>query len=888
MPLFAKIRTFARNLFSTRGVEADLDREINSHLQMLAEENIRAGMSSEEAVRTAHLQFGGAEQVKEEVRDARLGNRLHSVFADGLYGLRQLRKYPGFTFVAILTLGVCIGANTAIFSVVDAVVIRPLSYRDAGRLVAIHEVIPKFSNFAPLLPINAMHFREWQKNAHSFDQLNLLDGRFFTLTDRGEPERIPGARVSSGIFSTLGVQPQLGRTFRLDEDAPGHDQVVIISHGLWVRRFNADPRVIGRHIQLDDRSYEIIGVLPADFHFPRLDQLFAMRIVEARPEIWKPFALRDDELSALGDFNYSCIARLKPGVSIEQARAELDLIQADISQRMPEKIELYVKLVPLQKQITSRARAGLELLLAATGIVLLIGCVNVANLIVTHAVKRRHEMAVRAAMGANGGRLTQQMFVESLLLSTFGGIAGVFVAYFGMRFMLANIPFDLPRTDEVHLNVLMLLFTLAVSTITGVLCAILPAWYITKIDPLTTMKSGTRGATSGSSVTRLRSILVGVETALSAACLIMAGLLLHSLLNVLCVDGGFQAEHVVTAELNLPDSHYPDLAKNVAFTDALLARVKTLPGVVATGVSSQLPLGGEGGNNVILAEGVDLPLLERPVMDIRNASPGYFATMGIPLKMGRVFADKDRGRNVALISDSAAERIWPGQNVIGKRFQNGDKDEPWMEIIGVVGDIRGISLDKNPTPTIYLPYWERFKNEVSLVVRASAALSVIAPEIRNTIRESDAQIPVTALQTMQEIVSTSVAPQRFQSTLVLTFALAAALLAGLGIYGVVAFSTAQRTNEIGIRIAMGAQRGNIANLVFGQALLPVGGGLVAGVLLALAFGRLLSASLFEVGLVDPATVVGVVCFLGIIAVAAIYLPFRQAMSVDPIVALRYE
>jgi predicted permease len=888
MPILAKIRNFARNFFFSRRIEADLDHEIRSHLEMLRDENIRAGMPPAEAQRAARLQLGGAEQVKAEVRHARLGSRLHSVFADGLYGFRQLRKYPGVTFVAILTLGLCIGANTAIFSVVDAVVIRPLSYRDATRLVAIHEVVPKLSHLAPLLPINGMHFHEWQKTAHSFDQLVLLGEREFTLTDRGEAERIPGARASSSIFSTLGVQPQLGRTFRPDEDAPGHDQVVIISHGLWARRFHADPAVIGKRIFLDGTSYEIVGVLPTDFHFPRFDQLFAMDIVADRPEIWKPFALTDQEMSSYGDFNYACIARLKPGVSIERARADLNLIQANISQQLPEKVELYTALLPLQEQITSRARAGLELLLAATGIVLLIGCVNVANLMLTRAVKRRQEMAVRAAMGANSRRLRQQMFVESLLLSILGGVAGVIVAYVGMRLMLSHIPFDLPRTDEVHLNWWILLFTLAVSTVTGVLCAILPAWYITKIDPLTTMKSATRGATSGSSLSRLRSILVGVETALSAACLILAGLLLHSLLNVLRVDGGFQAEHVVTAELNLPESQYPDLAKNVAFTGAMLTKVKTLPGVVAAGISSQLPLGGEGGNNVILAEGLDLPVLERPVADIRNASPGYFATMGIPLKKGRVFEDSDRGQNVALISDSAAERIWPGQDVIGKRFKNGDRDRPWMEVIGVVADIRGISLDKDPNPTVYLPYWERFRNHVSLVVRTNADPSMIAREIRSMIHESDAEIPVTALQTMQEIVSASVAPRRFQSTLVLAFALTAALLAGLGIYGVVGFSTAQRTNEIGIRMAIGAQRSNIATLIFGQALLPVGGGLIAGVLVALAFGRVLSASLFEVGVVDPATLVAVVCFLAVVAVAAIYLPFRQAMSVDPMVALRYE
>ena len=877
-----------RALFRREQVDRELDEELRAYVEMVVEEKMKQGISRREAARVVRLERGSLDGAKETVRAAGWESWVETWWQDLRFSLRMLRKNPGFTAVAVLTLALGIGANTAIFSVFDALLLRPLNYSNPDRLVAIHEAIPALSNLAPLLPVNASHFRYWQKNARSFNQLILLSGNTFTLTGVGDALRVPGARVSWNIFSMLGVQVQLGRTFRPEEDAPGHDNVVVISHGLWTARFGSDPEILGKRILLDGNSFEVIGVLSSDFHFPRLSQLYAMTIGEEQPEIWKPFAIRDDELEATGDFNFACIGQLRPSVSLSRSLSELNLLQADISRQLPEKMELLASLVPLQRQITGRARGNLTLLLVATAAVLLIGCVNIANLLLTEAVKRRREMAIRGVMGATSGRLVKQMWVESFLLSGMGALAGLFLAYVGIPIFLAHVPTDLPRVDEVHLNTVVLLTTVMVSTVISVLFCSLPAWYVTRLDPLSAMKPSSSTFTSSATTNRFRSILIGVETALSAACLIASGLLLHSLINVLNVDKGFQVQHIITASLNLPETRYPDLATNVSFIRALIERTRSLPGVSNSGIVNRLPLSGEGGNNLVFAEGVEVPFAERPLADIRNASPDYFPTLGIPLKEGRVFDNHDGEHKVALVSTLGASRIWPNQNVIGKRFHLGDKDTPVIEIVGVVGDIRGVSLNRNPSLTIYIPYWQRRRNELSLVVKGDADTSAVRSEIVDVVRQLDRDIPVSDVQTMEGVVAASVAPRSFQTILVVLFALVAALLAGVGIYGVVSYSTSQRTNEIGVRMALGAQRINIATLIIGEGLVPVAAGLSVGVVLALTSGRVLSALLFGVKPIDPLTIIAVICFLMSVACIAVCLPLRRALQIEPMTALRYE
>jgi predicted permease len=808
--------------------------------------------------------------------------------SDLRFAARTMRKNPGFSAIAIATLALAIMANTAIFSVVDTVILRPLAYPEADRLVTIHEVVPKFSRFAPLVPVNGMHFRQWRKETRSLDQMALLGGITFNLTGNGEPERIPAARVSPNLFPMLGITTQLGRTFREEEDHPGRDRVVVLNHELWIRRFGGDPKVVGRQLTLDGKSYEIIGVLRAGVHFPKLSQLYAMTISEERPQLWKPFALRDDELDEMGDFDFACIARLRHGIPRSQALAELNVVQANFVKQAPFKVELYAAMIPLQDQITGRSRTGLELLLAAVGAVLLIGCVNIANLLLARATGRRRELAIRSSLGATAGRLVRQMLVESLFLSFLGGAMGIALAYGAIRLIVAYAPIDLPRIDEVHLDARVLFFTVAISLLTGVLCGLLPAWRFAATDPQEAMKSGARGSTAGRASGHLRSLLVGVETGLSAMCLIAGGLLLHSFVKLLNVDRGFEVQHIVTVDLSLPQNHYPNGEKRAVFLHSLLDRVGSLPGVQSAGVSNRLPLSGEGGNNLLGVEGTKVPVMERPLVDIRQTNPDYFRTMGIPLRSGRIFEEADRKRQVALVSALTAERLWPGQNPIGKRFQIGGENSVFIEVAGVVGDVRGVSLNQTPSLTVYLPYWQRFYNEASLAVKTAVNPASAASAIRAAIRQIDPEMPVPAFRSMEEIVTESVAQRRFQMNLVLLFAVAATLLASLGIYGVVSYSVAQRTNEMGIRIALGARPASIAGLVLRQGLLPVAAGLAAGVVASVTLGRILASLLFAVSAWDPMTIGLVVTLLSAVALAATYVPAHRATHVDPVTALRYE
>ena len=628
---------------------------------------------------------------------------MHTLLGDLRFALRLLRRSPGFSLVAIATLALGIGANTAIFSVVDHVLLRPLPYRGSDRLYAVHEVVPKFAHVAPLVPVNAMHFREWRRGVRSFDRMALIGGVALNLTGTGEPERLAAARVSPALFAMLGVRPRLGRTFVEAEDHPGRDAVVIIDDALWKRRFAADPGILGRKIVLDGRPYEVVGVLPPDFRFPKLASLYAMTIAETRPQLWKPFAVKDDELEAMGDFNYACIVSLRPGVSLAHAAAELGAAQKAISDSVGAHIELLASLVPLQDQITGRSRTGLGMLLAAVGVVLLVGCVNIANLLLAQTTGRRREIAIRSAIGASGGRLVRQMLVESLVLSAIGGAGGVLVSYAAVQAIRLWAPVDLPRLDEIGVDGRVLLFGMALAVAAGLLCGLLPAWRFAHADPQEAMRSGTRGSTPSARHARVRMLLVASEVALSAVCLTVAGLLLHSYVKVLAVDAGFEAQHVVTVEINLPPSRYADLPQRSQLLRSALDALRVVPGVTSVGVSNQLPLGGEGGNNLVAPEGFVGAFTDRPLADIRHVNPEYFATMGIPLRSGRPFAEADRAYRVALVSAMAAERLWPGQDPVGRRMQMGGDDTPLMQVVGVVGDVRGISLDKAPTMTVYIP-----------------------------------------------------------------------------------------------------------------------------------------------------------------------------------------
>jgi len=717
------LRLRLRSLLRRSKVEEELNEEFQFHLDQQIQQYIARGMTREDARYAALRAIGSVEQRKEECRDAHGLALVESVVQDIRYAIRQLRKSPAFASVAILTLALGIGANTAIFSIVDAVILRPLTYRDADRLFVIHERIPQRG----AIPVSATHFREWRKATHSFEQMALVIPMVRNLTGAGEPEQVSIGRVSAALFPILGIQTQLGRTFLEEEEQPGKPLVAVLSNDLWRRRFGTDPGVVGRKIQIDGMPYEVVGVLPAEFRFPKLTHLYSMTIDAARPEVWTPLVLDTGELVPMGQFNFVCIGRLKAGVSVQQATSEINAVQEELARQSPLRVDLGSSIVPLQDQMIGRSKTGVELILSAIGAVLLIACVNITNLLLSRISARRREFGIRSAIGASSGRIRRQMLVESLMLSVLGGICGVVIANGALRLILAAAPADVPRLDEVGLNTHVLFFALIISILTGVFIGVLPAWRFAKVNLQEALTSASRSTTSGRHSGRIRSMLVSVEAGLTTVCLIAAGLLLHSFLRLLDVDRGFAVDHIVTVNANLgvgSATRYSNDEKKTAFMRAVMERVEALPGVKSVAATDKLPLTGEGNNSAMAVEGQDLPLFERPIAAVRNVTPNYFSILGISLKRGRIFTEGDRGRNVAIVSAALAERAWPGLDSIGKRFRTGrDPSTPFTEVIGVVSDVRGIGLDKDPSLNLYGPYWGGFFNNASFVVQTSASRS---------------------------------------------------------------------------------------------------------------------------------------------------------------------
>ena len=600
---------------------------------------------------------------------------MDSLFNDLRYALRSLRRAPAFAAAAVLTLAIGIGANTAIFSIVDHVIIKPLAYEDPDRLYVVHEVIPRLTHMTSGVPVSANHFLEWKRTSQSFESMALLEGINLNLTGSGEPEQILGARASAELFPMLGIRAQLGRVFLPEEDAVGRDRVVVLDNELWRRRFAADPQIVGRTITLNDLSYSVVGVLPAEFRFPKIADLFQMTVYEGRPQIWKPLALTREEATTSENFNFSSIVRLQQSASPAVALQELNRAQAEIVKGFPG-FKLFALMIRLDEQITGRSTAGLQLLLGAVGVVLLIGCVNITNLLLVRATSRRREMAVRSAIGASSNRLFRQALSETTVLCVLGGLAALLIAHAVLQGIVASAPVDLPRMDEVRLDARVFGFTLLLSLVASFACGVLPAWQLAKADPQDAMKSASRTTTSGRAAGRLRSMLVAAEVAMSAICLVAAGLLLHSFVKLLDVDPGFRSERVITVDITLPAARYPTGPKRGGFYRAILDEIAKIPGVTSAGTTSGLPVTARGGNSTVFVEGVTAPIFERPLADIRNVNPDFFRTMSIPLLSGVLFSESDGERLTAVISASLAERAWPGQEPIGRRFRFGSEKAP--------------------------------------------------------------------------------------------------------------------------------------------------------------------------------------------------------------------
>ena len=811
---------------------------------------------------------------------------MNALWNDLRYSLRNLARDRGFAIVALLTLALGIGANTTIFSIVNAVVLQPLAYRNPDRLFTIHEVIPRMSNLYPEVPVNPMHYLEWRKRCTSFDQIAEMGTYSPNLTGLGQPERLGGARVSANFLPMLGIQPQLGRGFLEEEDSPGRGNVVILTDSLWRRRFGADPSIVGKKITLEGGPHVVVGVLPAAFHFPNGNQLDRLMPLPEKTEIFRPLALdvkKDPEME--GNFNYFAIGSLKKGVSRERALAELNVVQADIAKSFKDKTELKAALSPLQDYMVGPVRRGLLVLLGAVGAVLLIVCVNLANLSLVRGAGRSRESAIRAALGAGRAQLLRQPLIENLVLAVMGGALGVLLALWTMNLLIRSAPVELARMDEVRIDGYALAFALAISTITGLLFGLLPAWRMARIAPQEVLKTGGRSATEGVHGTRLRGLLVSTEVALSAVLLIVAGLLISSFVRLLNVDKGFPVERLLAVDLNTTGARYEKDEARPEFYRRVLAGVQALPGVRCAGITNWLPLQGETWVDVLWLPGDTRPMFERLTANDRFVTPDYFRTVGIPFRGGRPFAESDRSKDVVIVAQRTADQLWPGQNPLGKRLYRGD--EKLREVIGVVGDVR-TTLQEGPVVTVYFPYWQEPFSDAALMVRTAMDPRSLAAAVRSEIWKVDPEIPVQKIRTMDEVISEAAAPRRFQMLLVLLFAASALLLASLGIYGVVSYTVAQRTNEIGIRVALGARTAAVYRMVLRQGLTPVVLGLVAGVAGALVLGRLLTSLLFEVSPADPLTIGAVMIALAAVAAFACTVPALRATRVDPMSALRYE
>ncbi len=876
-----------KQLFSRRRLYGDLSAEIEEHLAEKVDELVAGGMSREEATFAARREFGNVLLIEERSREVWQWPALENFFMDVRYGLRMLRKNPGFSAVAVLTLALGIGANTAIFSMVNSVLLRPLAYREAQQLYLVREIIPELSQTYPTLPANVPSFRIWQRECHSFESVAIVMPIDQTLTGYGEAEQISGGLASANLFDVLGITPELGRTFLPGEDAPVKSQVVVLTDAFWRDRFRGDPGIVGRSIILDGAPVQVVGVLPSSFRFPKGNQWGAIVEFPPRVNYFKPIGIDPKQLEALGDFDYAAIARLKRGVSVQQALAELNVIQARIAKDAKQGVGLRAEIIPLESEVVGTARRGLLLLLAGVGAVLLIVCLNLANLLLVRVPGRVREAGIRTALGASRARLVRQLLTESALLAILGGVLGIGLAYFGLRWLVAVAPANLPRIDEVHVDARVLWFTAFVSLLTGILFGALPAWRVAHTEPQQALKAGAVTITEGRPARRLRESLIGFEVGLGTLLLIMAGLLTVSMVRLLGVDKGFTTEHVLAVDVSLPPQSYTKPAQKEEFYNNVRAQVLALPGVKSAGWISKLPLEGQEQVEDIDVPGRTMRGLQAPVANYRYVSPGYFQSMGIQLRQGRLIEQADRDRHVAVISESVANKVWPGENPLGKQF-----NKPLTEVIGVVADIRAVALDEPPLLMVYEPIgpasptWEGL--HASLVVRATIAPAALGTAVRGAIRSVGSGVPILHLRPMTEIVSESVGVRRFQMGLASLFAVFALLLAALGIYGVVGYSVAQRRQELGIRMALGAQGTDLRNLVLLQGMSPVVVGWAAGVLAALAAGGVTRSLLFGVTAQDPLTIASVTFVVLVTAALACYIPARRATKVDPMVALRYE
>jgi predicted permease len=873
--MLSKLKTRLRALLLKSEMERELDEELRYHVEQQTEQNIRLGMSPEDAKQSALKSFGGVEQAKERSRDARGVRWLEELWQDLRFGARMLLNKPGFTLIAVITLGLGVGANTVIFSFFNGILLRPLPFQQPERLVLLDEIAT--SRGGASLGVSLQNYLDWRAQNRVFSDLGVYQDITFTLTGAGDAEELPGTFTSYRLFELLGVAPQLGRTFTPEEMQPACHRVVILSHGLWQRRFGGDPKILGRAITLVDRAWVVVGVMPPGFKFP------------AAAEFWMPLAHGQRWPRSM--YGIGAIARLKPGVTIEQAQSEMSLIAHRLAEQYPAtNAGLDVSVKGLRDHLVKDYRRGLWILLGAVGSVLLIACANVANLLLARATARQREMAVRAALGAGRFRIVRQMLCESLLLGALGGVAGMSLAWVGLDLLLAALPAELPFWMKFNVDGRVLAFTLAASLLTSMIFGAAPAWQAARIDLIEALKDGGRSVAGGSR-NRLRRLLVVAQIALALILLAGAGLMMRSFLHLQQARLGFNPDNVLTLRVTVPGIGYR--GSSAPFFHQLVERVNALPGVEVAGAIIPLPLSGidESWDGILTVEGQStLSFGQAPRITFARITPHYFRTMEIPLLTGRAFTDADTRDTpqVAIIDERLAREYWPNESPLGKRIRAGlpDSNANWHTVVGVVGTIQHERLNAAPRKLAYVPSLQNPTGFQTLTVRSHMPMESLIAAVNNVVKEMDPNLPITHVATMREVTAESIWQPRLYAILFAVFAVVALTLAAVGIYGVMSYAVTARTNEIGIRMALGAERRHVLKLVVGQGMALAVGGVGVGLAGGLLLTRLMKTLLFGVSATDPLTFVGVSLLLLSVAMLACYLPARKAAQVDPLVALR--
>jgi putative ABC transport system permease protein len=885
MSHWSRIRSWSRAIFRRARMEDEMDAELRFHIEAFANDLVRGGIPREEAMRRAQIAFGGVERVKEEGREAR-GVRFFDEFLQDLrYGQRVLRKNPGFAIVAVLTLALGIGATTAIFSVVNAVLLRPLAIEDSSRVVLLQEQW-KGSG----IDVSVGNFNDIKKLSASYAEMSSSNNASFNLETQGIPERVDGEIATFNYFATFGVQPIAGRIFTADEDKPGHSPVVVISERFWRTNLHADPSAIGKPIRVNGLPTTVVGVMPKSF-----DPLLS------NSNLWIPAAFTPAQLAEHDDHYLNVMARLKPEVAIAQAQSELDVIAERLQKQYPlDDADRGFRIQPLASALLGDQRLSLRMMLAAVGFLLLIACANIANLQLARSRTRQKEIALRAALGASPNRIVRQLLAENVVLGLAGGVVGVLLAYWAVSWIVAHGPAEMPRLDQSRIDASTLAFAYIVALLSSFLFGLAPALRSASTRLSEAFKSAT-GISAGTR-DRVRSLLVVGEVSLALILMVGAGLLIRSALLVSHVNPGFDITNVVVGRVGLPDPGYHDPVLARQTFERFIAAADALPGVESAAVVSRAPLAGGGSSNGLLPEGKPIDLANVVNSQLQIISPSYLSTARVPLKAGRDFTPQDtRERTfVAIINETLARTMWPGENPIGKRFAcceagpKGRMDPAWHEVVGIVADVHAQGLDRQAQPSFYIPLaqmppssWDWIGRTMDLVVRTRGG-AVPIRELQSAVASVAPAVPIYRLSTMQQKISSTLERSHFDTFLLAIFAATALLLSWVGIYGVLSYMVAQRTRDIGIRMALGASQGQIVWSVLSFGVRLTGIGLAIGLAGALMATRLLSSLLYGVRPTDTLTFIAVSLLLLLVALIASYLPARRATRIDPIIALRYD